>query len=107
MHVFLWVYSKFNISSYGVNPFLVDSCTKHKYFYIFTPKQVKSVEITPNKQETPQDWVRLSLIGCIEFLCLTQSGIFLAPRTPTQTDRYALAPKQEQHQTQVYKYNYI
>ena len=38
MHVFLWVQSKFNISSYGVNPFQLDSCTKHKYFYIFTPK---------------------------------------------------------------------
>ena len=32
----------------SVNSIQHEKQTKHKYFYIFTPKQVKSVEITPN-----------------------------------------------------------
>ena len=65
--------------------------TKHKYFYIFTPKQVKSIEITPNKQETPQDWVRLSgfiWIGLVMF-----NSIRYLLSTKTKTDRFALSTK--------------
>jgi hypothetical protein len=38
-------------------PFSLILAQNTNIFIFLHQKQVKSVEITPNKQETPQDWV--------------------------------------------------
>ena len=83
-------------------------------FIFLHQNQVKFNQIRLNYTKVARNTTRLGGLSLIEFLCLTQSGIFLAPSTPNTTDRYAVStkqdchkPNQEQHQTQVYKSNYI
>lgn len=58
MHVFLLVYTQYIT---GIAILSIVFSTKNKQntniFIFLHQKQIKSVEITPNKQETPQDWV--------------------------------------------------
>ena len=70
-------------------PFRLILAQNTNIFIFLHQKQVKSVEITPNKQETPQDWVRLSgfiWIGLVVFNPI----------------KYLLSTKQEQHLRQLY-----
>ena len=46
-------------------PFQHENQPKHKYFYLFTPKQVKSIEITQNQQETHKIEFDQVLLGAL------------------------------------------
>ena len=72
------------------------------FLSFYTKNRLNSIKL----HQISKNQYRLSLIGWIELywvLCLTQSGIFLTPRTPThQTDRFALSTKTRQHLRHVY-----